>query len=92
MVSDSTQVKLAVPQGTALRPRVFNLWVNDISNRIGENTLTKYFANDCFLYLTNSESKIPLDRLQEKIVKLENYFSPFQKDSEAEFLFFFVKN
>ena len=57
-----------------LGPLLFNLHVNDLGNQIIKNAHIQY-VDDCLLYCTDSESEIVLNRLQENLVKLENYFS-----------------
>ena len=64
MVSDWTELKRGVPQGTVLGPLLFNLNVNDLSNQVSENARKIQFADDCWLYCSDSESEIALNRSQ----------------------------
>ena len=63
-----------IPQVSVLGPLLFNLYVKDLSNQISENAHIIHYADDCLLYCSDSESEIALNRLQENIVKLQNYF------------------
>ena len=74
-----------------LRILLFNLYVNNRLNQISENAHVNQYADGCLLYCSDSESEIPLNRLQESIIKLEIYFS-FNRlnlnNSKTEFITF----
>ena len=46
--SNATPVKLGVPQGTALGPLMFLVYVNDINENI--RSPVRLFADDCVIY------------------------------------------
>ena len=78
-----------------LRILLFNLHVNNRLNQISENAHVNQYADGCLLYCSDSESEIPLNRLQESITKLEKYFF-FDRlnlnNSKTEFIIFPRKN
>ena len=88
-------MKQGVPQGAVLGPLLFNLYVNDLSKQISGNAHTIQYVDDCLLFCSDSESEIALDRLQENIIRLENYLS-FNwlnlNDSKTELITFSRKN
>ena len=60
--SDMAPVVSGVPQGTALRPLLFSLYINDIS--AGTESEIRLFADDCVCYreIKNEEDTLKLQR------------------------------
>ena len=50
--SSHSPVLSGVPQGTVLGPLMFLLYVNDIGDKVSQQTTIKLFADDCLLYRT----------------------------------------
>ena len=46
---DSAPVVSSVPQGTALRPRLFRIYINDLPDGV-VNITVPLFADDCIIY------------------------------------------
>ena len=95
MFSDWIELQQGVPQGTMLRPLLFNLYVKGLSNQFNENAHIIQSADGCLLYGSDSELEIALNRLQENGVKLQKYFA-FNRlnlnDSQTEIDTFSRKN
>ena len=53
--SASSPVKSGVPQGTVLRPLMFLLYINDITDNLDSNTKVCLFADHCLLYRSTTE-------------------------------------
>ena len=49
-MSDPAPVRSGVPQGTALGPLLFLLFINDIPSDISSGTRIRLFADDCLIY------------------------------------------
>ena len=48
--SKAVHVQSGVPQGTVLGPLMFLIFINDIGEKIGDDTTIKLFADDCLVY------------------------------------------
>jgi hypothetical protein len=61
-MSTPRDIKAGVPQGSALSPTVYNLYINDTPQTIGVNLAL--FANDTSLYATEHKEGYVLEKLQ----------------------------
>ena len=62
--SDWIEIKRGVPQGTVLGPLLFNLYVNDIQERLYEGCTLVQYADDCMVFSSSIISEDALNRLQ----------------------------
>ena len=73
---------LGVPQGTVLGPLMFLLYINDIGDRVSQETKIKLFADDCILFRhihgNEDQTKLQedLDVLQEWSTSWQMSFNP----------------
>ena len=88
-VSDIIETYQGVPQGTALGPLLFNIYINDITKYISEECKIIQYADDCLIYSANPKPDFAFENLQICLENLEKYFRSSQltlNASKTEFL------
>ena len=93
--SDWIEIKRGVPQGTVLGPLLFNLYVNDIQERLYEGCTLVQYADDCMVFSSSIISEDALNRLQKSLNNLTEFFAENQLNlnaSKSEFIRFCQKN
>jgi len=71
--SEPSSVTLGVPQGSVLGPLLFLLYVNDISNVLGDKSV-RLFADDTNIFITGSNIDALMIKAQNSLVKLHSWF------------------
>ena len=92
--SDWIKIKRSVPQGTVLGPLLFNLYVNDIQERLYEGCTLVQYADDSMVFSSSIISEDALNRLQKSLNNLTEFFAENQLNlnaSKSEFITFFRK-
>ena len=90
-VSDIIDTYQGVPQGTVLGPLLFNIYINDITKCISEESKIIQYADDCLIYSANPKPDIAFENLQICLENLEIYFRSNQltlNASKTEFIRF----
>ena len=93
--SDWIEIKRGVPQGTVLGPLLFNLYVNDIQERLYEGCTLVQYADDCMVFSSSIISEDALNRLQKSLNNLTEFFAENQLNlnaSKSKFITFCQKN
>ena len=93
--SDWIEIKRGVPQGTVLGPLLFNIYVNDIQERLYEGCTLVQYADDCMVFSSSIISEDALNRLQNSLNNLTEFFAENQLNlnaSKSEFITFCQKN
>ena len=93
--SDWIEIKRGVPQGTVLGPLLFNLYVNDIQERLYEGCTLVQYADDCMVFSSSIISEDALKRWQKSLNNLTEFFAENQLNlnaSKSEFITFCQKN
>ena len=75
MVSDCIELNGGAPQGLAIGPLLFNLYVSDLPYQFTEIAQIVQCTDDCVPYNSNGESESALNSLEEIIIRLEKRFS-----------------
>jgi len=75
--SSDARVRSGVPQGTVLGPLMFLLYINDIGDKISDNTNIRLFADDSLLYRETGNNP-DSDTLQHDLDKLVEWSSTWQ--------------
>ena len=89
--SDWIEIKRGVPQGTVLGPLLFNLYVNDIQERLYEGCTSVQYADDCMVFSSSIISEDALNRLQKSLNNLTEFYAENQLNlnaSKSEFITF----
>ena len=75
--SSLLDVTFGVPQGSVLGPVLFNLYVNDLSERLGDFVKCQQYADDTIIYTTDKPAHIKdcERRLQEAVDLLKSWSS-----------------
>ena len=75
--SSLLDVTFGVPQGSVLGPVLFNLYVNDLSERLGDFVKCQQYADDTIIYTTDKPAHIKdcERRLQEAVNLLKSWSS-----------------
>ena len=74
-VSDWSDVRAGVPQGSILGPLLFLIYINDLSEGLSANT--KIFANDTSLFSVIHDSNTSALELNSDLAKINRYeFQP----------------
>ena len=81
--SDWIEIKRGVPQGTVLGPLLFNLYVNDIQERLYEGCYLVQYADDCLVFSSSIISEDALNRLQKLLNNLTEFFCREPIESEC---------
>ena len=72
--SDWIEIKRGVPQGTVLGPLLFNLYVNEIQERLNESCTLVQYADDCMVFSSSMNSEDALNRLEKSLSNLTEFF------------------
>ena len=95
ILSHWNEIKRGVPQGTVLGPLLFNLYVNDIQERLNEGCTLVQYADDCMVFSSSIISEDALNQLQKSLNNLTEFFAENQLNlnaSKSEFITFCQEN
>ena len=81
--SDWIEIIRGVPQGTVLGPLLFNLYVNDIQERLYEGCTLVQHADDCMVFSSSLISEDALNRLQKSLNNQTEFFCREPIESEC---------
>ena len=73
--SDWINLDQGVPQGTALGPSLFNIYVTNMKNSIQSPLYLVQYADDTFLFVAAKDIATGVDYLQIGIKELSDFFA-----------------
>ena len=92
--SDWLEIKRGVPQGMVHGPLLFNLYVNDIQERLYEGCTLVQYADNCMVFSSSIISEDALNQLKKSLNNLPEFFAQNQLNlnaSKSEFITFCQK-
>ena len=76
--SDWINLKRGVPQGTILGPLLFNIYVNDLAKIVEEDCTVVQYADDTFLFTSDTDEISAKTKLEHNISKIIDFFAKSQ--------------
>ena len=89
--SEWIQLYQGVPQGTVLGPLLFNIYVNDMQQTIGETSELVQYADDTMIYTSHGDIEEAISHLENEIDKLIHFFQSHRltvSANKTEFIIF----
>ena len=76
--SDWINLKRGVPEGTILGPLLFNIYVNDLAKIVEEDCTVVQYADDTFLFTSDTDEILGKTKLEHNISKIIDFFAKSQ--------------
>ena len=89
--SDWINLKRGVPQGTILGPLLFNIYVNDLAKIVEKDCTVVQYADDTFLFPSDTDEISSKTKLEHNISKIIEFFAKSQlvvNKQKAEYIVF----
>ena len=86
--SDSLSVARGVPQGTVLRPLLFNVYINDMHEQVNNKTKLIQYADDRVIFTSGDSIEKSKNQLSSCAMKLTSYVKEHLNASKTEFIVF----
>ena len=71
-------MKRGVPQGTILGPLLFNIYVNDLAKIVEKDCMVVQYADDTFLFTSDTDEISSKTKLEHNIPKIIDFFAKSQ--------------